>query len=110
MRNIICELNFAFDQFSFAQDLASEVGWEEAFAGEGEGYSLKQPSACAEVTRIVQALSSLGDVHSWIIKVPPGKKIRWHMDHNKEASVVFPLSQDMSVQFLQGESIFEFFS
>lgn len=101
-------MNIKYPLDKFKQIAKSEEGWKASFPGEGEDYYTKDLMDLAHFGDFFNYFEFLGRKKLWFLKIPPQKKIRWHIDHNRASSIVFPISEQMSVQFMSGNQVFEY--
>lgn len=108
MKRLYRELDIDWQQSPVVHDYQSGH-WFDAFAGDQETYWMKKCPEIQSQTFLSGRLSRFGKIDFFMLKLSPGKKIRWHIDHNREASVVFPLTPDSSVQIYDDKRIYEYF-
>ncbi len=108
MNNYLQHLNFEYD-FEYSRTQLDRGLWFDGFVGEDEKYwihNLKDENA---LMPFKLRFKSLGRLDFWLMKLPPKGKIRWHIDHNREASLIFPLTSKNSLFFELECGIYEFF-
>lgn len=103
----LCALKMDFSAPEFLAIKNRADDWINPFPNESEKYLLQMLDEEPSFKGLLQSLNFLGSISGWMMKIPPHEKIRWHIDHNRECSIVLPLSDKMFIQFWQNGHIFE---
>jgi hypothetical protein len=107
MEKLHYKLNYKFDKNNLI-DYLSNSNWMIVYPEDGYvNHEVKIIENNNIVDKIKQDFNFLGDLNIFLMKILPNAKLRWHVDQNIECNIIFPMSDNLFVEHLLDDIIYE---
>jgi hypothetical protein len=107
MEKLHYKLNYKFENRNLLKYL-NDNDWTIVYPEDGYvNYKIKQVANDDSITKIKNDFNFLGSLNVFFMKTLPNAKLRWHIDQNIECNLIFPLSDNLFVEHLYNDTVFE---
>jgi hypothetical protein len=107
MEELHYKLNYKFDKNSLIDHLTDDE-WAIVYPEDGYvNHKVKIVDNNDVISSIKHEFKFLGDLNVFFMKILPGAKLRWHVDQYIECNIILPLSDNMFVEHLYNDVIYE---